>query len=449
MSQSGFAADFLWGASTSAYQVEGGADADGRGPSVWDMYSSVPNTVYNGDTGQVACDHYHRYQSDVALMAHMGLKAYRFSVSWSRVLPEGKGKVNPAGLDFYSRLVDALLEKNIRPFVTLYHWDYPLALYHQGGWLNRDSADWMADYGQIVAEKLADRVKDWMTWNEPSIFCMAGHSEGGLAPGLRLKRPDVLRVAHHILLAHGKTVQRLRSVANDLRIGIAATGPIGLPVSDADIEAARRYTFSDDEPNLWKHNSWADPAILGHYSPEFSTVEALMPPHYQDDLPTIHQKLDFYGLNTYSGDHIRTHEGRPQIVKGATGHAVTLFHWPVTPSVLYWGTRFLHERYQLPIYITENGLSNPDWVHSDGKVHDPQRIDHLTTHLRELRKAIREGVDVRGYMHWALLDNMEWGDGMKQRFGLIHVDYQTLQRTLKDSAYWYRDLIASQGALLD
>lgn len=448
MSKLGFPSDFVWGASTSAYQIEGGANSDGRGKSVWDIYCRIKGAIYNGDSGENTCNHYHLYQTDVNLMAEMGLQAYRFSISWSRVMPEGKGKVNEAGLAFYDRLVDALLEKNIRPFVTLYHWDYPLALHHQGGWLNRDSADWLADYGQVVAQKLADRVKDWMTWNEPSIFGMAGHSEGTLAPALKLKRPDLLRVAHHILLAHGKTVQRLRGVANDLRIGVAATGPIGLPMTPDDIESARQFTFGDPEPNLWKHHCWADPIILGRYPDEYRTVESEMPDNYQDDMPTIQQPLDFYGLNTYSGNLIRTHNGKPEIVSGETGHPVTLFHWDVTPSVLYWATRFLAERYHLPIYITENGVSNPDWVHIDGKVHDPQRIDFLTRHLRELRKAIQEGVDVRGYMHWSLLDNFEWSDGMRQRFGLIHVDYQTYQRTLKDSAYWYKTLIETRGESL-
>lgn len=449
----GFPQGFVWGAASASYQVEGAAYEDGKGLSVWDMFAHEPGRIYNNHTGDVACDHYHRYEEDVALMRAIGLQAYRFSISWPRVLPAGRGAVSAAGLDFYDRLVDALLAADIAPYVTLFHWDYPYELYCQGGWLNRESSDWFADYAALVAGRLGDRVKHWITLNEHSVFTLLGHQTGEHAPGERWSQPKLLRIAHHALLAHGKGVQAIRAAAaQPVQVGVAPAGTITIPASAAaqDIEAARQAMFSVKTNGLWSHTWWMDPSILGHYPADgLALYEQDMPEIRPGDLETICQPLDFYGVNIYHGAPVRAGaDGKPEEIPGAAGEPMTAFPWTVSPESLYWGPRFLYERYRLPIIITENGLTNPDWVALDGKVHDPQRIDFTARYLASYRRAGDDGVDIRGYFHWSIMDNFEWGYGMRYRFGLIHVDYTTQKRTLKDSAYWYRDVIASGGARL-
>ena len=455
-----FPANFTWGAATASYQIEGAALADGKGLSVWDQMSHWPGRVCQGHTGDTACDHYHRWPGDLDLMAQIGLQGYRLSLSWPRILPEGTGTVNAAGLDFYSRLIDGLLEKNIQPWVTLFHWDYPLELYRRGGWLSPDSPKWFADYTAIVAQHLGDRVSHWITLNEPQIFIDLGHRQGIHAPGLVLPTPDLTRCAHHVLLAHGLGVQTLRATCRQpTTIGWAPA--VGVSAVEPDFEhdaevvrAAAEAQFDLPEMDRFTIESavWGDAALLGRYPEKFLQACARdLPTGWENDLATIAQPLDFCGLNIYQAviHHGRDEKGalrvRPENQLGE-GYPRTLFGWPVTPSALYWGPRFYHERYGLPIVITENGLSCHDWVSLDGRVHDPQRIDFTTRYLRELHRAATDGVDVRGYFHWSFLDNFEWGEGYKQRFGLVHVDYQTLARTPKDSAWWYRDVIASQGA---
>lgn len=442
-----FPQSFLWGVATSSYQIEGAYNVDGRGLSVWDVFCERPNAVFNGDHGKVACDHYHRYPEDVQLIKSMGVPNYRLSLSWSRILPEGTGAINEKGLSFYDKLIDELLTNGITPHVTLFHWDYPQALYERGGWMNRDSVEWFADYTRVVVNRLGDRVKSWMTWNEPACFVGLGHADAVHAPGVKLAPREVLRVAHHALVAHGRAVQVLRAYQSDYRIGFASTGEIGVPHQESDVESARRYTFDSLTPSVWKHSWWADPAILGRYPDSVHAAEAIMPANYQDDLAIIHQPLDFFGLNIYRGERITTDENRqPRAVRPTGGSPLTLIHWDVTPSAMYWAARFLNERYQLPVTITENGLASMDWVHQDGQVHDPQRIDFLHTHLIYIAKALQDGYRVDGYFQWSLMDNFEWAEGMRHRFGLIYVDYATQQRILKDSAYWYRDIVASNGA---
>ncbi len=447
-----FPEGFVWGAAAASYQIEGGFDADGRGLSVWDMFAHRPGAIHNGDSGDVACDHYHRYKEDVQLMRQIGLHAYRLSLSWSRVLPHGVGPINEAGLEFYDRLIDELLANNIQPYVTLYHWDFPLDLYYRGGWLNRDSSDWFAEYAQVIVRALGDRVRYWMTMNEPSVFTGLGHLGGIHAPGDRLGAPEGFRIAHHVLMAHGKASQVIRAHRSDAQISMAANGQLGIPVSSsaADIEAARQWTFNCVEPSVWYTNWWTDPVMHGIYPIEgIKAVESIMPAGFEKDLPTIHQPYDYFGLNVYWGDYVRAgKEGQPERIPSPPGSPITAFHWPVTPEVLQWGPRFLYERYKLPIVITENGLSNSDWVSLDGAVHDPQRIDHMSRYLGNFRKASESGVKIAGYFHWSIMDNFEWAEGMKHRFGLVHVDYTTQKRTLKDSAYFYRDVIASNGASL-
>ncbi|WP_441290837.1 GH1 family beta-glucosidase [Sorangium sp. KYC3313] len=452
-SEEGFPEGFLWGAAAASYQIEGAAHEDGKGPSVWDMFCRKPDAVWNGQTGDVACDHYHRYQEDVALMRDIGLRAYRLSTSWPRVLPEGTGAVNERGLAFYDRLVDALLEAGVEPHITLFHWDFPLALYHKGGWLNRDSADWFAEYTSVVVRKLGDRVKDWMTLNEPQVFAGAGHYEGRHAPGDRLRFAEVLRVCHHVLLAHGKSVQAIRAASpGRSNVYYAPVAQVKYPATSSpeDLEAARAATWSVNARTTWTNTWWMDPVFFGRYPEDGLRLFASELPEVRSgDMEIIAQPVDFCGVNVYWGVPVRAGaNGAAEVVPHPVGHPITAFEWSVTPECLYWGPRFFHERYKRPIVITENGLSTRDWISLDGKVHDPQRIDFMARHLIELRRAIAEGAVVNGYFHWSILDNFEWAHGYKHRFGLVFVDYPTGRRVLKDSAHWYRELIASNGATL-
>ena len=443
-----FPKDFVWGGAASSYQIEGAAYLDGGGLSVWDMLGRQPGRVVNGDTGEIACDHYHRYREDVGLMAEIGLQAYRFSVSWPRILPQGTGAVNQKGLDFYSRLVDALLEHGIAPWLTLFHWDYPYALYCRGGWLNRDSADWFAEYTAHVVDRLSDRVSHWMTVNEPQCFIGLGHLDGTHAPGMRMGIAEVLLAAHHSLLAHGQAVQVIRARAKtDPRISTAQASRVSIPATDQpdDIAAARKSMFSIREKGFFNNSWFSDPMILGHYPEDGLALFAADMPEIPDgDLATIQQPLDFYGVNIYSGNYVRATPAGDYEQVTDTDSAVTDMGWPVTPGALYWGPRFLHERYQLPIVITENGMANVDHV-VNGSVHDQKRIDFLQGYLEEYRRAIADGVPALGYFLWSIIDNFEWAEGYARRFGLIYVDYATRRRTMKDSADWYRQVIAANG----
>jgi len=449
---SAFPRDFLWGTATSAYQIEGAYKADGRGPSVWDRFCQTKGKVWEGQTGKVACDHYHRFPEDIAIMRDLGLQAYRFSISWTRILPTGRGKVNAKGLEFYDRLTDGLLKAGIRPFCTLFHWDYPTKLYDKGGWLNKESPKWFSDFTLKVAERLGDRIVDWMTLNEPQVFVGLGHGTGEHAPGDKLPIAKQLKIVRNVQLAHGLGVQALRAgCAKRGRIGWAPVGVVFYPATDSpgDIEAARKWTFGCDRDHLFNNTLWSDPVVLGRVAPEARRAYGKLLPRYsEEDLRVMAQPMDFYGVNIYQGTPVRAvKRGRAEVVPFGPGNPRTSFHWNVTPESLRWGPKFLHERYRLPVFITENGLSNTDWVAEDGRIHDPQRIDFTRRYLRELRKAVGEGVPVQGYFHWSLLDNFEWAEGYKQRFGLIHVDYRTFKRTPKDSFSWYRELIRRKGTV--
>jgi beta-glucosidase len=449
-----FPEGFVWGAAAASYQIEGAAREDGKGLSVWDHFSHQPGKVWSGNTGDVACDHYHRYKEDVQLMADIGLQAYRLSISWPRVMPEGIGRINEKGLAFYDALVDELLGKGIDPWVTLFHWDYPLDLYRRGGWLRRESADWFTDYTQVVVDRLSDRVTHWITLNEPQCFVGLGHQDGWHAPGDRLEVADVLKVAHHSLLAHGKAVQVIRSHAKKPPcIGAAPVGVIDVPLTDSadDIDAARKSTFCVGKRDCWNNTWFADPMVLGCYPDDgLELFKDDLPGIREGDMETICQPLDFYGANIYFAMKTVKAGDNGEIVEcpERDGPPLNSFGWVIKEKSIYWGTRFLYERYKLPIVITENGMANCDWVHLDGKVHDPQRIDYLHRHLLEYRRAIDDGVDARGYFLWSILDNFEWADGFKQRFGIVHVDYSTGVRTRKDSAEWYSRVIQSNGGCL-
>ncbi len=452
-SDSLFPDNFAWGAATASYQIEGAWDASGKGESVWDMLCHQSGKIWERHTGDTACDHYHRFPEDVGLMAEVGLQAYRLSISWPRVLPAGTGPVNKTGLDFYDRLVDSLLAKRITPWVTLFHWDYPYDLFLRGGWLNPDSPKWFADYVRVVVERLSDRVKHWITLNEPQCFIGEGHLNGSHAPGLKLGFKEVLLAAHHVLMAHGMAVQVIRATAKQpAQVGWAPVGSGYYPATDsaADRTASWRAMESVYPGSVWNTVWWADPVILGSYPEEGLRVYGADAPKFTSaDLATICQPLDFYGCNVYSNGKIQAgSDGNPLAAPHPPGYPHTLINWPVTPEALYWSPKFLFDRYKLPIVVTENGLSGMDWVSRDGRVHDAARIDFLGRYLLCLHQAIREGVDVRGYFQWSFLDNFEWAEGYKHRFGLVHVDFETQKRTLKDSALWYREVIQTNGAAL-
>jgi beta-glucosidase len=432
-----------WGCATASYQIEGSKKAPGRGLCVWDMQCWSEDRVAHGNTGDVACNHIENLESDLDLMQKIGL-----SVSWPFIQPTGTGTVNPAGLDFYDRLIDGLLTRNIEPWLTVFHWDYPYDLFCRGGWLNRESVQWFADYAGILAERYGDRVKHWMTLNEPQCFVGLGHRDGNHAPGLKMSWRETLLVGHHTLMAHGAAVQALRAHATqEVSIGWAPVGGGVVPLDEfpASIEAARHATFNRTYKDYWNMAWWIDPVVKGCY-PEasYALFGADAPQPQAGDMELIRQPIDYLGLNVYQSQKGNAEglEPYPQ------GIAETSMDWPVTPAALRWVPRFAYERYGLPIVITENGLANNDWVMTDGKVHDPQRIDFLTRYLRELAQAVTDGVELQAYFQWSFMDNFEWALGYAKRFGLVHVDYQTQQRTLKDSAEWYRSLIESNGSII-
>jgi len=442
-----FPEGFLWGAATSAYQIEGGWNADGKGPNVWDEFCRREGVIYGGHRGEVACDHYHKMPEDVALMSELGLQAYRFSISWSRVMPNGTGEVNEAGLRFYERLIDELREKRIRPIVTLFHWDFPLALQERGGWLNPDSAAWFKEYAGAVLKRLGAKVDDWITLNEPGIYVNLGHHEGMHAPGLKLSPAEILTIYKHTFLAHGEACRVIREHAPRARVSYAPHCVTGEPLDDApeNVSAARDYTFGESWPDrkFWQQRLYIDPICQGEWPEKLS--EDLAPDWKlptTEELKTIHQPLDYLCLNFYSAPLISK---GPNVDADPAGMARTLFDWPIRERGLHYAVKYHHERTGLPIMISENGLSNMDWVSVDGKVHDPQRTDFLVRYLGQLHRSIQEGIPVLGYMHWSLLDNFEWADGFKQRFGLIHVDFQTGVRTIKESAKQYASWIKANA----
>lgn len=447
-----FRENFVWGAATAAYQIEGAAQGGGRGASVWDMFSRVPGAVLGAQNGDTACDHYHRYREDVAIMRELGLQAYRFSFSWSRILPAGTGAINSEGVAFYDRLIDTLLEFGITPYATLFHWDYPHELFLRGGWLNRDSVEWFGEYTEVVADKFSDRIRHWWTLNEPPCFLGLGHLDGIHAPGLKLDWPEFFTATKHALMAHGRAVHVLRASAKTPPIiGYVPISHVGIPIDESpeNVQAAREFTFGipDATRKFWFARLYLDPVVLGEWPDQCVRVFTDRGPKVsQEDLALMSQPIDMLGLNFYSAPTIKRGEnGKPEVVASAPGEPRTGFDWPVTPEGLYWSVRFHHERYGLPMMIAENGLSSLDWVSEDGAVHDPQRIDFTSRYLRSLHRADEEGFPIEGYFHWSLLDNFEWAEGYRHRFGLVHVDFQTQKRTIKDSGWWYRKVIRRNG----
>lgn len=446
-----FPATFRWGTTTSAFQIEGATAVDGRGESVWDMFTRRADAIADQSNADVACDHYHRFNEDVEWMAKLGANAYRFSVAWSRILPAGTGAVQQRGLDFYDRLVDGLLAHGIEPLLCLFHWDFPLEVFKRGGWLNRDSARWFADYADVVVRRLSDRVSQWITHNEPQVFINEGHYWGRHAPGVRLPWREVLLAGHHALLGHGYAVQTIRaSAAKKPSIGYAPAGPIPLPACNTAENVALAYeeACAVTHPTVWNMAWWLDPVVFGSYPADGMTAFGSEAPNpAAGDLEVISTPLDFIGLNLYWGPQVDAqHRGANAIWQYPSTHPRNAFGWAITPEILYWGPRFMAKRYRKPLIISENGISCLDAPSIDGSIHDSARVEFLTRHLAMLRAVMQAGVDVRGYYHWTLLDNFEWAEGYRQRFGLLYTDYRTCERVPKQSFFHYRDLIRSHGA---
>lgn len=445
-----FPEGFFWGTATSSYQIEGAWAEDGKGESIWDRFSHTPGGIEDGSTGDVACDHYHRWPEDVALMSSLGLQAYRFSLSWPRVLPTGRGRVNQAGLDFYDRLVDRLLEAGITPFATLYHWDLPQTLQDEGGWPARSTAEAFAEYGDVVSRRLGDRVKHWITHNEPFVVAFTGHVEGRHAPGLQ-DFPAALAAAHHLLLSHGWAVPLIRRHSPAAEVGITLNFSPAVPASPspADRHAAREF---DGVVQRW----FVDPLYGRHYPADmaaaFSTRGHLPGglAHVQEgDLDAIAVPTDFLGVNYYFRQVLRDEQAldnQPRTVFVAPESEWTDMGWEVYPLGLYETLSRLHFEYRpTKIYVTENGASYGDGPDAAGRVSDERRIAYLRNHLAAAHRAVQAGVPLSGYFVWSLLDNFEWARGYTQRFGLVWVDFQTQQRIIKDSALWYKAVIAKNG----
>ncbi len=440
---SAFPPDFVWGAATASYQIEGAATEDGRGESVWDRFCATPGKVRNADTGAVACDFYHRYRDDIGLMRELGIDAFRFSIAWPRVIPSGRGAVNTKGLDFYDRLVDELLGNGITPFVTLFHWDTPQPIEDEGGWPARGTVDAFTEYVRVVAERLGDRVGHWITHNEPWVVSWVGHGWGHHAPG-RTSDRDALATAHHLLLSHGHAVEVLRELSPNSNVGITLNLDYVYAAGD-DAEDAAAAAWVDGFHNRW----FLDPIFRGAYPPDM--LEAWrddLPDIREGDLETIAAPIDFLGVNNYTSPLVAADDdgGRSRIVRRAdVDH--TDMGWEVVPDGLRDLLVRLHRDYAPKgIYVTENGAAFPDVRGHDGSIGDPERQSYLQSYIGAAAEAAASGVPLRGYFAWSLLDNFEWAWGYWKRFGLVYVDYATLERVPKGSFYWYRDLIAAQRA---
>jgi beta-glucosidase len=436
-----FPAGFSWGTATASYQVEGAWDEDGKGESVWDRFAHTSGRIANDETGDVACDQYHRFKEDVAIMKQLGMRGYRFSIAWPRVFPQGKGTVNQKGLDYYSRLVDELLANGITPFPTLYHWDLPQALEDEGGWSNRDITGHFATYAETMVRALGDRVKNWMVFNEPWVFVYLGYLYGIHAPGVRDSERAV-KASHIVNLAHAAAIKAMRATGLPEAIGTAYSMTAMYPASDKpeDIAAAERQ-------HAWSNVWFLDPLLKGEYPQAYVEQEKMLRKMdvRSGDVDACRERLDFIGINLYQRSFVEDNpnDGNLGTRQRQGPGPKTAFGWEVWPAGLYQMIKRIDRDYRLPIYITENGCSYPNGPESDGRVHDHERIDYHNGYIGQVARAIDEGCDVRGYYAWTLIDNFEWAEGFRQRFGIVHVDFETQQRTIKDSGYWFRDMIAS------
>ncbi len=438
-----FPQNFLWGAATASYQIEGAVREDGRGMSIWDTFAATPGKVFQGDNGAIAANHYHTMAEDVTLMAELGLGAYRFSLAWSRILPDGRGAVNSRGLDFYDRLVDALLAKGIQPFATLYHWDMPQKLEDEGGWLKRATAYAFADYAEIVAKRLGDRVVGWITQNEPWCIAYLGYGIGIHAPGLR-DRQGAVNAGHHVMLAHGLALPRIRAqVMPATKVGITLNFSPVYP-ADERPETQRDLALADAFGNRW----FTEPLFRGHYPEHLFASLGLHAPAIEDgDMALISAPIDFLGVNIYSRTVVRGLETMPladacQSVAPIPGACYTEMGWEIFPQCVSDLLVWLHQEYAVPaLYITENGAAFVDQWHGNGQVSDPRRVSYLRDHVQALANALAQGVPLQGYFVWSLMDNFEWAEGYGKRFGIVYIDYPTQQRIIKESGHWYANFI--------
>lgn len=440
--------DFVWGAASSAYQTEGYSTADGGGACIWDVFCHTPGKIAYGDNGDIACDAYHRFEEDLRLLKQTGATAYRFSTSWARVDPNGDGRWNPAGIAYYDRVVDCCLSLGLTPYMTLYHWELPQAVEDRGGWQEKETARRFGRYAGMMAEHFKGRVKHYFTLNEPQCTVSLGYTQGVHAPGKQLDLPGQFACWKHQLLAHGFAQRAIRAADPQASIGIASTGRLCYPERElpVDIDAARQATFATfDDDWLFTHHMLLDPVVLGRFPDCAGTaLEPLIGSVTPEEMSVIHAVPNMLGYNIYNGHAVRMGDAGPEYASRYPGFPRTALKWPVTPQVLDWGLRFLQERYGLPCFITENGLSCNDFIYLDGKVHDLDRIDFLTRYLQAMERAVDNGADIRGYFHWALTDNLEWHSGYSERFGLIYVNFPDQRRIPKDSYYWYRDWIRTK-----
>ncbi|PNR98597.1 GH1 family beta-glucosidase [Petrotoga olearia] len=443
MSEKVFPKDFMWGAATASYQIEGSPLADGAGSSIWHRFSHTPGNTYNGDTGDVADNHYNKYKEDIALMKDLGLKAYRFSISWSRIFPYGKGKINEKGVDFYNRLVDELLKVDITPFVTLYHWDLPAAIQDLGGWTNRDIAYWYTDYADYMFQRLGDRVKNWITLNEPWVMAFVGHFMGEHAPGMKDLYAS-FSVVHNQLRAHSKTVKAFRE--ENIK-----EGKIGITLSNTSHDPATNSQEDKDAVRLaheWtNYPLFLNPIYKGEYPSGIKEhASEFLPHNYENDLEEIKEKIDFVGINYYSGDLVKF--DTKSFLGGKTverGLPKTEMGWEIYPEGFYKILKGVQDEYNpKEVYVTENGAAFDDKIVNQG-VHDEDRIDYLKKHLEQALRAIQNGVTLKGYFVWSLLDNFEWALGYSKRFGIVYVDYKTQKRIIKDSGKWYSQVIKNNS----
>jgi beta-glucosidase len=464
-----YPSDFLWGAATAAFQIEGARHEDGKGDSIWDHFCDTPGKIENNDNGNTACDHFHRYPEDVQLMKNMGLTAYRFSLSWARIFPKGIGPINEKGLQFYKNLLTELRSAGITPFITLYHWDLPLELQKMGGWCHPESSDWFAFYTRTVVEAFKDDCQNWMTFNEPNIFVPYGLGLGNHAPGLKLTPEELLLTHKNIMLAHGKSYSIIKAIDSKMQVGIVPAMTPLMPHSKADLRTrnlAKQRQFSVYQPLLEAGDHefknigwWIWPLLYGKYPEGFPNKETSLASENDrqtevfllsaKELASLKGQVDFLGVNTYTGYYVDfDHDSKMHLAPYEKGYPRTTMNWAVYPESLYYALNYLSDLSSLPIFIAENGMASNDWVHANGKVPDLDRIDFLQQYLEEATLAVKEGVKLKGYFAWSLMDNFEWACGLNQRFGLIHIDFETKARTPKESSKWYQELIRfHRGAL--
>jgi beta-galactosidase len=447
-----FKKGFVWGTATASYQIEGAVNEGGRGESVWDEFCRTKGNVAGDDSGDLACDSYHRFSEDIQLMKQIGIKAYRFSISWTRILPNGTGEVNMDGVNYYNNLINELLENGIEPYVTLFHWDYPMELQYKGGWLNPESPEWFANYAAVCSRLFSDRIKYWITSNESQCYIGFGYGTGWHAPGFKLPVNQVVRAWHHNLKGLGLATKAIRENARgEVKVGLVSCGEVGIPATEspADIQAARNVLFDREQPGDsidFGYGELFEPALKGEYP---KGLIPYLPKDWQKDMKDICVPLDFIGLNVYIGNIVKASEkGKYEYLKHPVGIGKTSMDWAFKPESLYWVTRLISERYNIPVYITENGMANNDWVSIDGKINDTQREDYMNQYLSALSKSADDGADIRGYFYWSLLDNFEWAYGYAKRFGLAYVDYSDYSRKLKQSAFRYKSIIETNGEVL-